>query len=66
MKRDHSNILQNTRFQGSPSYVRVYRYPDFSGPGAAVANKSFYKADKVELIWNNKGEFPVPDLDNLS
>ncbi len=41
--------------QGQPSFVRVYRYPDFAGPGSALANKSFYKADKCDMIWNNKG-----------
>ena len=43
-------------FQGQPSYVRVYRYPDFGGPAAAVANKSFYKADRVNMYWNKIGE----------
>ena len=42
-------------FQGQPSYVRVYRYPNFGGPAAAVANKSFYKADRVHMYWNKIG-----------
>lgn len=43
-------------FQGQPSFVRVYRYPDFGGPAAAVANKSFYKADRVNMYWNKIGK----------
>ncbi|KAL8617927.1 hypothetical protein ACOMHN_026504 [Nucella lapillus] len=41
--------------KGQPSYVRVYRYPHFDGQSAAVANKSFYKADRVNMFWNNIG-----------
>jgi len=41
--------------KGQPSFVRLFRYPQFEGPAAALANKSFYKAEKAELSWNNKG-----------
>ncbi|XP_076436058.1 eukaryotic translation initiation factor 2A-like isoform X2 [Babylonia areolata] len=41
--------------KGQPSYVRVYRYPHFDGQSAAVANKSFYKADRVNMYWNKIG-----------
>ncbi|KAK2180358.1 hypothetical protein NP493_446g01033 [Ridgeia piscesae] len=41
--------------KGQPSYVRIFRYPNFAGPQSALANKSFYKADKSDLIWNDKG-----------
>ncbi len=41
--------------KGQPSNVRLFCYPRFGGPQSAVANKSFYKADKVDLMWNNKG-----------
>ncbi|KAK7090833.1 hypothetical protein V1264_010584 [Littorina saxatilis] len=41
--------------KGQPSYVRVYQYPNFGGPAAAVANKSFYKADRVNMYWNKTG-----------
>lgn len=27
-----------------------------AGPTAALANKSFFKADKVNMEWNKKGE----------
>ncbi|XP_048747490.2 eukaryotic translation initiation factor 2A-like isoform X2 [Ostrea edulis] len=41
--------------KGQPSFVRIYRYPNFGGPQAALANKSFFKADDVQLKWNNAG-----------
>ncbi|KAK7809761.1 hypothetical protein U0070_002550 [Myodes glareolus] len=40
--------------KGAPSFVRLYQYPNFSGPHAALANKSFFKADKVTMLWNKK------------
>jgi len=40
--------------KGAPSCVRMFQYPNF-GNGQAVANKSFFKADKVEMFWNKKG-----------
>lgn len=39
--------------KGQPSFVRLYRYPNFGGPNAAVANRTFFKADKVEMMWNS-------------
>lgn len=42
-------------FQGQPSFVRVYKYPNFGGPNAAIANRTFFKADKVEMLWNKTG-----------
>lgn len=41
--------------KGCPSFVRLYQYPNFGGPTAALANKSFFKADKVTMLWNTKG-----------
>lgn len=41
--------------KGSPSFVRLYKYPNLSGHSAAIAQKSFFRADSVELIWNRKG-----------
>ncbi|XP_005808305.1 eukaryotic translation initiation factor 2A [Xiphophorus maculatus] len=40
--------------KGAPSFVRLYQYPVLGGPGAALANKSFFKADKVAMQWNQK------------
>uniref|UniRef100_A0A3Q1G3P4 Eukaryotic translation initiation factor 2A n=1 Tax=Acanthochromis polyacanthus TaxID=80966 RepID=A0A3Q1G3P4_9TELE len=40
--------------KGSPSFVRLYQYPNFGGPNAALANKSFFKADRVTMQWNKK------------
>ncbi|KAK3749948.1 hypothetical protein QZH41_013857, partial [Actinostola sp. cb2023] len=48
--------LQNGGFsRGAPSYVRLYRHPNFDAPGAVLANKSFFKADSVRMKWNRKG-----------
>ncbi|CAL8363559.1 unnamed protein product [Merluccius merluccius] len=41
--------------KGAPSFVRLYQYPQFGGPTAALANKSFFKADRVSMEWNKKG-----------
>uniref|UniRef100_V9KP10 Eukaryotic translation initiation factor 2A n=1 Tax=Callorhinchus milii TaxID=7868 RepID=V9KP10_CALMI len=41
--------------KGAPSFVRLYQYPNFGGPTSALANKSFFKADKVTMLWNKKG-----------
>lgn len=40
--------------KGAPSFVRVYQYPVLGGATAALANKSFFKADKVIMQWNKK------------
>ncbi|XP_015257600.1 PREDICTED: eukaryotic translation initiation factor 2A [Cyprinodon variegatus] len=40
--------------KGAPSFVRLYQYPVLGGPSAALANKSFFKADKVRMQWNQK------------
>ncbi|KAM8952430.1 eukaryotic translation initiation factor 2A [Pelodytes ibericus] len=40
--------------KGAPSFVRLYLYPNFSGPHSALANKSFFKADRVTMLWNTK------------
>uniref|UniRef100_A0A1A8J2I6 Eukaryotic translation initiation factor 2A n=1 Tax=Nothobranchius kuhntae TaxID=321403 RepID=A0A1A8J2I6_NOTKU len=40
--------------KGAPSFVRLYQYPALEGPSAALANKSFFKADRVSMHWNRK------------
>ncbi|XP_006000963.1 eukaryotic translation initiation factor 2A [Latimeria chalumnae] len=40
--------------KGAPSFVRLYQYPNFGGPQSALANKSFFKADKVTMLWNKR------------
>ncbi|XP_036392819.1 eukaryotic translation initiation factor 2A isoform X1 [Megalops cyprinoides] len=40
--------------KGAPSFVRLYQYPNFGGPTCALANKSFFKSDRVTMLWNNK------------
>lgn len=39
--------------KGSPSMARLFKYPNVEG--TPVASKSFSQADRVELIWNKKG-----------
>lgn len=41
--------------KGAPSVVRIYKYPLFTGPGSVISNKSFYKADTVQMKWDNDG-----------
>ncbi|KAM9813123.1 eukaryotic translation initiation factor 2A [Syngnathus typhle] len=40
--------------KGAPSFVRLFQYPRLAEPGAALASKSFFKADRVNMQWNNK------------
>ncbi|KAI1893842.1 hypothetical protein AGOR_G00127830 [Albula goreensis] len=40
--------------KGAPSFVRLYQYPNFADPTSALANKSFFKSDRVTMLWNNK------------
>ncbi|KAJ8410656.1 hypothetical protein AAFF_G00186130 [Aldrovandia affinis] len=40
--------------KGAPSFVRLYQYPNFGGPTCALANKSFFKSDRVTMLWNRK------------
>ncbi|KAH9383343.1 hypothetical protein HPB48_024558 [Haemaphysalis longicornis] len=58
--------------QGQPSFVRAFRHPNYDGANAGIANKSFYKSDKVDFYWNKKGkEGPIysvewsPDCDHF-
>ncbi|XP_053177466.1 eukaryotic translation initiation factor 2A isoform X2 [Scomber japonicus] len=45
--------------KGAPSFVRLYQYPVLGGPSAALANKSFFKADRVTMQWNKKASAVV-------
>ncbi|KAL3847136.1 hypothetical protein ACJMK2_018066 [Sinanodonta woodiana] len=38
--------------KGQPSFVRLFKYPNHTTP---IANKSFFKCDKVEMAWNKAG-----------
>lgn len=42
--------------------MRLYQYPVLGGPTAALANKSFFKADRANMQWNSKGEAAPPPL----
>ncbi|CRK94154.1 CLUMA_CG007673, isoform A [Clunio marinus] len=39
--------------KGSPSMCRLFKYPNINTN--PVSSKTFAQADKVEMIWNNKG-----------
>lgn len=40
--------------KGAPSMTKLYKYPNVDAV-QPVASKSFFQADRVEMIWNNKG-----------
>nr|XP_003707307.1 PREDICTED: eukaryotic translation initiation factor 2A [Megachile rotundata] len=39
---------------GQPSFGRLFQYPKFDST-QAIANKSFFQADRVNIYWNNQG-----------
>ncbi|CAH8458266.1 unnamed protein product [Dicrocoelium dendriticum] len=39
--------------KGQPSFVRIYQWRD--GQCGQIANRSFYRADAVQLFWNDRG-----------
>ncbi|XP_058450447.1 eukaryotic translation initiation factor 2A [Malaya genurostris] len=40
--------------KGAPFMCRLFRYPNLEA-NQPIASKSFFQADKVEMIWNQKG-----------
>lgn len=40
--------------KGAPSFVRIFQYPNLK-PDDQIANKSFFKADNADMLWNNRG-----------
>uniref|UniRef100_A0A034WDL0 Eukaryotic translation initiation factor 2A n=1 Tax=Bactrocera dorsalis TaxID=27457 RepID=A0A034WDL0_BACDO len=40
--------------KGGPSMCKLYKYPSLS-PNQAIACKSFFQADRVDLLWNKRG-----------
>ncbi|XP_053694139.1 eukaryotic translation initiation factor 2A [Sabethes cyaneus] len=40
--------------KGAPSMCRMFRYPNLES-NQPIASKSFFQADKVEMMWNQKG-----------
>jgi len=40
--------------KGAPSFCRLYKFPNF-GEEQVLANKSFFQADKVDMMWNSCG-----------
>lgn len=40
--------------KGCPSMCKLYKYPSLS-PNQAIACKSFFQADRVDLLWNKRG-----------
>ncbi|KAI9294581.1 eIF2A-domain-containing protein [Neoconidiobolus thromboides FSU 785] len=50
-KAPHVAIFVPER-KGRPAFVRLYSIPNFTSP---VASKTFFKADKVQMVWNPLG-----------
>ena len=44
--------------QAAPSFVRLFQFPNLENQ-QALANKSFFKADKVDMFWNKRGRILV-------
>uniref|UniRef100_A0A336M9U3 Eukaryotic translation initiation factor 2A n=1 Tax=Culicoides sonorensis TaxID=179676 RepID=A0A336M9U3_CULSO len=40
--------------KGAPSMCKLYKYPNIEAP-QPIAQKSFFQADRVEMMWNSKG-----------
>ncbi|XP_011192685.1 eukaryotic translation initiation factor 2A [Zeugodacus cucurbitae] len=40
--------------KGGPSMCKLYKYPSLS-PNQAIACKSFFQADRIDLLWNKRG-----------
>ncbi|KAL8963094.1 MAG: hypothetical protein Q9193_000603, partial [Seirophora villosa] len=49
---NHSIAVFVPERKGQPAAVKVYNVPEFSTP---VSQKNFFKGDKVQLKWNQKG-----------
>ena len=50
--KNHSVAVFVPERKGQPATVKVFNIPHFA---SAVSQKTFYKADKVQLMWNNEG-----------
>ncbi|KAF2272421.1 translation initiation factor eIF-2A [Westerdykella ornata] len=50
--KNHSVAVFMPEKKGMPAAVKVYQVPQFNSP---VSQKTFYKADKVQLKWNALG-----------
>ena len=51
-KTNQNFLVVSASNSGTPSFARLFRYPDFN---TAIASKSFFQADRVEMKWNKKG-----------
>lgn len=40
--------------KGAPSMCKLFKYPNIDAP-QPIAQKSFFQADRVEMMWNNRG-----------
>lgn len=43
--------------KGQPSFVRLFKYPNFDGSNAVIAQKSFFKAERTDFYWNKTGNY---------
>ncbi|GBN63210.1 Eukaryotic translation initiation factor 2A [Araneus ventricosus] len=42
--------------KGQPSFVRLFKYPNFEGSNSVIAQKSFFKAERTDFYWNKTGK----------
>ncbi|CAL1274382.1 unnamed protein product [Larinioides sclopetarius] len=42
--------------KGQPSFVRLFKYPNFEGSSSIIAQKSFFKAERTDFYWNKTGK----------
>ena len=38
--------------KSAPAFVRMFQYGSWQTP---ISNKAFYKAEKVQMVWNRNG-----------
>ncbi|KAK4960439.1 hypothetical protein LTR10_003335 [Elasticomyces elasticus] len=50
--KTHSLAVFTPERNGQPASVKVFKIPEFTAP---VSQKTFFKADKVQLKWNQEG-----------
>lgn len=50
--KSHHISVYTPGVKGQPSIVKIYKYPNITD---CVANKSFYKADRVKFSWSPSG-----------
>ncbi|GFT38829.1 eukaryotic translation initiation factor 2A [Nephila pilipes] len=42
--------------KGQPSFVRLFKYPNFDGANSVIAQRSFFKGERTDFYWNKTGK----------